>query len=182
MDHGHSVFGGFYAPLAVFVLVAADFVRFDRRRSVVLGFAAAPCSPYPLEPVEPSAVESSAAALVLVLTQPAKANAAAQAQRNQQTILTVVPRIQQLAALAKAQRAAQAAPAPAGRVAQRSEIAGRLRPRKRAKSSRRAPTVPEKPVSHAPSSPSRWFRADFECFTSFASSKVADTPRRCSQR
>jgi hypothetical protein len=63
-----------------------------------------------------------------------------------------VPRIQQLAALAKAQRAAQAAPAPAGRVAQRSEIAGRLRPRKRAKSSRRAPTVPEKPVSHAPSS------------------------------
>jgi len=36
---------------------------------------------------------------------------AAQAQQNQQTILAVVPRIQQLAALAKAYRTAQA-PAP----------------------------------------------------------------------
>jgi hypothetical protein len=51
------------------------------------------------------------AALVLALAQAAKANAAAQAQWNQQTILAVVPRIQQLAALAKAQRTAQAAPA-----------------------------------------------------------------------
>jgi hypothetical protein len=42
------------------------------------------------------------AALVLALARTAKANAAAQAQRNQQTILAVGPRIQQLAALAKA--------------------------------------------------------------------------------
>jgi hypothetical protein len=55
------------------------------------------------------------AALVLALAQAAKANAAAQAQWNQQTILAAVPRIQQLAALAKAQQAAQAAPAPARR-------------------------------------------------------------------
>jgi hypothetical protein len=50
----------------------------------------------------PAQLKAQLAALVLALAQAAKANAAAQAQRNQQTTLAVVPRIQQLAALAKA--------------------------------------------------------------------------------